>query len=123
MNFVEPIRDRKKIAQIKNLLRGQERIRDLLFVVASTLRCASPICWNYTSRIFWMSREKSGNAFGSMWVEAMFGDLKKPGFDLESTMLRHFLRLSRLTLAVVLCSTFGSFRSAVVPSGMACAMW
>jgi integrase len=30
MNFVEPIRDRKKIAQIKNLLRGQGRFRDLL---------------------------------------------------------------------------------------------
>ena len=30
MNFVEPIRDRKKIAQIKNLLRGQDRYRDLL---------------------------------------------------------------------------------------------
>jgi len=37
-----------------------------------------------------------------MWIEEMFGDLKKHGFDLESTMLRHFLRLSRLTLAVVL---------------------
>ena len=34
MNFVDPIRDRKKIAQIKNLLRGQGRYRDLfLFVV------------------------------------------------------------------------------------------
>ncbi|MBN2267216.1 MAG: tyrosine-type recombinase/integrase [Candidatus Babeliaceae bacterium] len=30
MNFVEPIRDRKKIALIKNLLRGQGRFRDLL---------------------------------------------------------------------------------------------
>ena len=30
MNFVEPIRDRKKIAQIKNLLRRQLRYRDLL---------------------------------------------------------------------------------------------
>jgi integrase len=30
MNFVEPIRDRKKIAQIKNLLRGEMRFRDLL---------------------------------------------------------------------------------------------
>ena len=30
MNFVEPIRDRKKIAQIKNQLRGQGRFRDLL---------------------------------------------------------------------------------------------
>jgi integrase len=33
MNFVEPIRDRKKISQIKNLLRGQERFRDLLLFV------------------------------------------------------------------------------------------
>jgi integrase len=31
MNAVEPIRDRKKIAQIKNLLRGEKRFRDLLF--------------------------------------------------------------------------------------------
>jgi hypothetical protein len=35
-----------------------------------------------------------------MWIEEMFGDLKKHGFDLESTHLRHFLRLSRLTLLV-----------------------
>ena len=34
MNLVEPIRGRKKIAQIRNLLRGQMRFRDpLLFVV------------------------------------------------------------------------------------------
>jgi hypothetical protein len=32
----------------------------------------------------------------------MFGDFKKHGFYLESTMLRHFLRLSRLTLVVTL---------------------
>ena len=37
-----------------------------------------------------------------MWIEQMFGDFKTHGFDLESTMLRHFLRLSRLTLAVAL---------------------
>jgi hypothetical protein len=37
-----------------------------------------------------------------MWIEEMFGDLKKNGFDLERTMLRHFDRLSRLTLAVAL---------------------
>jgi hypothetical protein len=36
------------------------------------------------------------------WIEEMFGDMKKHGFDLESTHLRHFLRLSRLTLAVAL---------------------
>lgn len=37
-----------------------------------------------------------------MWIEEMFGDLKKHGFDLEHTMLRHFDRLSRLTLAVAM---------------------
>jgi hypothetical protein len=37
-----------------------------------------------------------------MWIEEMFGDLKGHGFDLESTMLRSFIRLSRLTLAVAL---------------------
>lgn len=35
-----------------------------------------------------------------MWADEMHGDLKKHGFDLESTMLRHFERLSRLMLAV-----------------------
>jgi Transposase DDE domain len=35
-----------------------------------------------------------------MWIEEMFGDFKKHGFDLETTMLRHAPRLSRLTLAV-----------------------
>ena len=35
-----------------------------------------------------------------MWIEEMFGDFKKHGFDLESTHLCHFSRLSRLTLAV-----------------------
>jgi hypothetical protein len=37
-----------------------------------------------------------------MWIEEMFGDFKQHGFDLESTYLRHFQRLSRLTLAVAL---------------------
>jgi hypothetical protein len=37
-----------------------------------------------------------------MWTEEMFGDLKRHGFDLETTMLRHARRLSRLTLAVAL---------------------
>lgn len=34
--------------------------------------------------------------------EEMFGDMKGHGFDLESSHLRHFLRLSCLTLAVAL---------------------
>jgi hypothetical protein len=37
-----------------------------------------------------------------MWIEEMFADLKGQGFDLESTHLRRFERLSRLTLAVAL---------------------
>jgi hypothetical protein len=37
-----------------------------------------------------------------MWIEEMFGDMKGHGFDLEMTHLHHFLRLSRLTLAVAL---------------------
>jgi hypothetical protein len=37
-----------------------------------------------------------------MWIEEMFADFKRHGFDLESTHLRHFLRLSRLTLSVAL---------------------
>ena len=35
-----------------------------------------------------------------MWIEEMFGDMKRHGFDLECSMLQSFLRLSRLTLAV-----------------------
>jgi len=37
-----------------------------------------------------------------MWIEEMFGDMKKHGFNLEQTMIRHFQRLSRLTLAVAI---------------------
>ena len=48
-------------------------------------------------------RQMALNAYARrMWIEEMFGDLKKHGFDLESTMLHNFVRLSRLTLAVVL---------------------
>jgi hypothetical protein len=47
-----------------------------------------------------------------MWIEEMFADFKQHGFDLERTHLRHFLRLSRLTLCVALlylwCVAFGS---------------
>jgi hypothetical protein len=37
-----------------------------------------------------------------MWIEELFGDLKGHGFDLESTHLDDIIKLSRLTLAVVL---------------------
>lgn len=54
-----------------------------------------------------------------MWIEEMFGDLKGHGFDLESTHLRHFLRLSRLTLAVVLLYVWLlSFGSRTIKQGL-----
>lgn len=37
-----------------------------------------------------------------MWIDEMFGDLKKHGVDLESTHLNQMARLSRLTLLVAL---------------------
>jgi hypothetical protein len=43
-----------------------------------------------------------------MWTEEMFGDFKKHGFDLESIMLHHAARLSRLTLAVAFLYESGS---------------
>lgn len=53
-----------------------------------------------------------------MWIEETFGDMKRNGFDLECTHLRHFLRLSRLTLAVVLLYVWlVAFGSQVIKSG------
>jgi hypothetical protein len=54
-----------------------------------------------------------------MWIEEMFGDFKKNGFDLESTRLRNFLRLSRLTLAVALLYVWlVAFGSQVIKNGL-----
>jgi hypothetical protein len=54
-----------------------------------------------------------------MWIEEMFADFKGHGFDLESSHLRHFARLSRLTLLVALlylwCVAFGA---AVIKRGL-----
>lgn len=72
MNFVEPIRDRKKIAQIKNLLRGQARFRDLLlFVVGinTALRISDllQLCVEHfldehkqIKKRFWIKEQKRG---------------------------------------------------------------
>jgi len=54
-----------------------------------------------------------------MWIEEMFGDFKKHGFDLESSHLRHFLRLSRLTLLVAfLYLWLVAFGSQVIKRGL-----
>jgi integrase len=72
MNFVEPIRDRKKIAQIKNQLRGQRRYRDLLlFVVGiiTALRISDLLKLQiehfldddqHIKRRFWIKEQKRG---------------------------------------------------------------
>jgi integrase len=72
MNFVEPIHSTKKIAQIKNLLRGQGRIRDLfLFVVGinTALRISDllPLKMGHfvdekgkTKQRFWIRERKRG---------------------------------------------------------------
>lgn len=56
-----------------------------------------------------------------MWIEEMFADLKRNGFDLESTHLRNFLRLSRLTLAVVLLYVWLlAFGAKIIKNGQRC---
>jgi Transposase DDE domain len=53
-----------------------------------------------------------------MWIEETFGDLKGHGFDLEHTHLRNFLRLSVLTLAVILLYVWLlAFGSQVIKTG------
>ena len=54
-----------------------------------------------------------------MWIEEMFADLKDNGFDLESTRLRSFLKLHRLTLAVILLYVeLLAFGSRVIKAGL-----
>jgi hypothetical protein len=53
-----------------------------------------------------------------MWIEEMFGDFKGHGVDLEKSHLRHFQRLSRLTLAVSLLYIWlVAFGSAQIKNG------
>jgi len=72
MNFVEPIRNRKKIAQIKNLLRGEKRFRDLLLFtvginialrISDLLRLRVEHFLDAKKRLrrrFWIREEKRG---------------------------------------------------------------
>ncbi len=72
MNFVEPIRDKKKIAQIKNRLRGQRRYRDLLFFtigINTALRVSDLLALRIGEFVdargklqsrFWIREEKRG---------------------------------------------------------------
>ena len=54
-----------------------------------------------------------------MWIEQLFSQLKGHGFDLESSHLRRFLHLSRLTLAVALLYVWLiAFGSTLVNDGL-----
>ena len=54
-----------------------------------------------------------------MWIEEMFGDMKGHGFDLESTRLRDFRKLSRLTFIVALLYVWLiAFGSKIIKAGL-----
>lgn len=89
MNFVEPIRDRKKLAQIKNLLRGQNRFRDLLlFVVGinTALRISDllQLCVEHfldehkqIKKRFWIKEQKRGKRHEIVINNSIHEALKK----------------------------------------------
>jgi hypothetical protein len=85
--WLGPSRLTAKHAYPVNLLAHWKRGEDKPWLLATNLPCRQAALRAYRRR---------------MWIDEMFGDLKKHGFDLESTHLRHFQRLSRLTLAVAL---------------------
>ena len=68
MNFVEPIRDRKKITQIKNMLIGAKRYRDLLlFVVGinSALRISDLLALRIGDLVDEIGRPRNVQSFES----------------------------------------------------------
>lgn len=74
-------------AHICNFLALWQRGEKEPWLIATNLPTARQTRRHYSRRI---------------WIDEMFGDFKGHGFDLEASRLRHFLRLSRLTLAVAL---------------------
>ena len=111
MNFVESIRDRKKIAQIKNLLRGQKRFRDLLmFVVGinTALRISDLLQLQVShfideqgrvKRRFWIKERKRGkrhevviNTSIREALDEYLGAFPDIGKDRESFVFRSFFQ-------------------------------
>ena len=65
--------------------------------------------WTPTEKTPWLIATNLPSGYTTLktycrreWIDEMFGDLKKHGFDLESSHLADFSRLSQLTLAVAL---------------------
>jgi hypothetical protein len=81
---------RRHVYQV-NLLAHWEPGNDQPWLLASSLSGAAVTLRAYRRR---------------MWIEEMFGDMKRHGFDLQSTHLRHSPRLSRLALVVVVLYTW-----------------
>jgi hypothetical protein len=81
--------------------------------------------WKRGEKVPWLlatnysSKEQALCAYRCrMWIEEMFGDFKGHGFNLEDSHLCHFLRLSRLTLAVVLLYVWLiAFGSRIIKNG------
>jgi hypothetical protein len=73
--------------QLTHLVVYWRRGQDTPWLLATNLRSARAAIRLYRRR---------------MWIEEMFGDFKRHGFDLQSSHLRSFLRLGRLTLIVCL---------------------
>ena len=89
MNFVEPIRDRKKIAQIKNLLRGQGRYRDLL-LFAVGINTALRITDLLQLQIGQFINER-GNAKRRFWIqERMRGKRHEVAFRIRDALGEYF---------------------------------
>jgi len=81
MKFVEPIRDRKKIAQIKNLLRGQNHYRDLLlFVVGinTALRISGLLKLQANQFI-----DESGHIKNRFWIRESHHSINIPHLSAE----------------------------------------
>lgn len=89
MNFVEPIRDKRKIVQIKNLLKADERYRDLLLFtvgVNTALRVSDLLALRIGQLVdadgkpnarFWIREEKRGKR-KEVTINSSMADAIKP---------------------------------------------
>lgn len=99
-------------------------IGDVSLTAAHGFRTNLMLCWDKRYPQPWLLATNLTKPFLILqlyhrraWIECMFGDLKDNGFDFERSALRHFLRLSRLTLAVcVLYVWFLAFGTHLVES-------
>ncbi len=88
--------------------RGQERwIPDALLTQKYQYRVNLWLYWKPSEDKPWLlatnlpsAKMARRNYKRRMWIDEMFGDFKGNGVNLEDSHLRHFMRLSRLTLAV-----------------------